>query len=297
MNLFYSLKYEAKYLISKVWYMFNPLKYNIMSISDTLEQILLGKSIIRFGDGEFSLMNGQDILFEVFSDSLKKDLEKCLLQIYNSKILLCLPEPLFEINKFTKKTQKNWVINFFDNHRLYEKYCQKEYLYGNAFISRPYMAYKNKTNAEQCFNSFKRIFHDRNICIIEGEYSRTGVGNDLFANAKSIQRIICPSKNAYRCIKEIQNEALYISKETLFLVALGPAGKPIVLFLSENGYQAIDIGHIDSEYEWYLKGVENKVDNRFKHTAEGDDNNIQECLDNDYLNSIIYKIVYKDENK
>ncbi|MBW7986337.1 DUF1792 domain-containing protein [Lactobacillus helveticus] len=35
------------------------------------------------------------------------------------------------------------------------------------------------------------------MLIIEGKYSRSGEGNNLFSNANSVSRIICPSKNAF----------------------------------------------------------------------------------------------------
>lgn len=35
--------------------------------------------------------------------------------------------------------------------------------------------------------------------------SRSGVGNDLFDDANSVERIICPSKNAYSKIDEIES--------------------------------------------------------------------------------------------
>ena len=38
--------------------------------------------------------------------------------------------------------------------------------------------------------------------------------------------------------------------------------------LAKVGYQALDIGHIDNEYEWYLRGVEERVEIPGKIIAE-----------------------------
>jgi hypothetical protein len=38
------------------------------------------------------------------------------------------------------------------------------------------------------------------LLIIEGEKSRFEMDNDLFDNIKSIQRILCPSKNVFSSI-------------------------------------------------------------------------------------------------
>ena len=262
-----------------------------MSIEDTLKEIERKKSIIRFGDGEFSLIAGNDILFQTASTELSNKLKDCLEELDNANVLLCLPETLSNINKFEKRVQKNWIINFVDNYKYYKQYCSPKYIYGNAFVSRPYMAYKDKTKSCKNFEHLISLFEDKNIYVIEGRLSRTGVGNNLFEKAKSISRIICPSQNAYEHIEEIKQISLVkVPKDAMVLLALGPTSKPLGLWLVNNGYWVVDIGHIDSEYEWYLKRAETKIDIPFKHTAEKSDDNIENCFDQSYLASIIATI-------
>ena len=45
------LKYNLKYALSKIQFFFHPLRFSVMSIEDTLQEIERKKSIIRFGDG------------------------------------------------------------------------------------------------------------------------------------------------------------------------------------------------------------------------------------------------------
>ena len=79
--------------------------------------------------------------------------------------------------------------------------------------------------------------------------------------------------------------------EKLILLMLGPTAKVLGFQLSREGYQAIDIGHIDSEYEWYQMGASYKVNLQHKHTAEHNyDTDIIFLQDNDYENSIIGRI-------
>ncbi len=40
---------------------------------------------------------------------------------------------------------------------------------------------------------------------------------------------------------------------------LGPTAKLLSYDLTKRGYQAIDLGHIDSEYEWFQMKAESKV--------------------------------------
>lgn len=57
----------------------------------------------------------------------------------------------------------------------------------------------------------------------------------------------------------------------MFLLALGPTATVMAVDLSEIGYRAIDIGHLDIEYEWYLEKAVEKVKIRNKYTNESDD--------------------------
>lgn len=89
--------------------------------------------------------------------------------------------------------------------------------------------------------------------IVEGQLSRSGVGNDLFANAKSVQRILGPARNAFA------HAALKAAIEKfgpgkLVLLMLGPTAKALVGELAATGLQLVDIGHIDLEYEWFQMG-------------------------------------------
>ena len=42
-----------------------------------------------------------------------------------------------------------------------------------------------------------------NVYLVEGEYTRCGIGNDLLDHTLSIHRIICPSKDAFEKYDEI----------------------------------------------------------------------------------------------
>ena len=128
--------------------------------------------------------------------------------------------------------------------------------------------------------------------MIEGEKSRMGVGNDLFNNAKSIKRILCPAENAYAHYKEIYSKAVeLISKDDLVLIALGPTATVLAHDLFLAGYQAVDIGHVDISYEWYLRGVSNpseRITIPGKYVNEAPGGNLVEATnDPDYLNQII----------
>lgn len=127
--------------------------------------------------------------------------------------------------------------------------------------------------------------------IVEGSLSRSGVGNDLFNNAKSIHRIIGPSRNAFSKYDELLNSIQKHAQNRLVILMLGPTAKLLVEDLSELGIRAIDLGHIDSEYEWFKMGVTSKVKLNHKHTAEHNfDENIELVDDEIYLSQIVDRI-------
>ena len=133
-----------------------------------------------------------------------------------------------------------------------------------------------------------QTLNGKNIVIVEGGVTHNGVGNDLFEDCKSIQRIICPSTNAYSSLEKILDECRKQSKEKLFLVTLGPTAKPIVEKLFLEGYRAIDIGQIDTEYELFLMNAEKKQEIT-KHRAITIEENRKMGFDT-YLSEVIARV-------
>lgn len=76
----------------------------------------------------------------------------------------------------------------------------------------------------------------------------------MFSGAESIQRIIGPAENAFHAYDKILECCKDQAKDKLFLLALYPTATVLAYDLCKMGYQAVDIGHIDLEYEWFLKG-------------------------------------------
>lgn len=105
--------------------------------------------------------------------------------------------------------------------------------------------------------------------MVEGRYNRMGIGNDLFENAENVRRIICPAKDAYDKYNNILHSVQkYATKEDLILISLGPTATVLAFDLAISGFQAIDIGQLDNEYEWSLRKTETRVEIPNKMVAE-----------------------------
>ena len=241
-------------------YSFGILKNSIHVISneDTIEALInSNKSIVRFGDGELALISGYDIPNQRASKELSDSLCR-VLSSNNEDLLVALPDIFENMNQFVSSSQRFWKEHLFFHRRSYYKYCHNGTYY-NAFMSRPYIIYTNKSTQGLLFRNAKRIWNSQNVVIIEGNISHNGVGNDLFDNVGSLKRIICPGNNAFSRYEEILSLCLNIPKDSLVLVSLGATGKPLIMDLFNAGYRVIDIGSLDMEYDWYLQGATSKI--------------------------------------
>ena len=88
---------------------------------------------------------------------------------------------------------------------------------------------------------------------------------------------------------KILNESLKLDKNKLILLALGPTATVLAFYLYKEGYHVVDVGHIDIEYEWYLRNgtTKIKIQNKYVNEANDGNKNIQNINDKEYLNQII----------
>lgn len=73
---------------------------------------------------------------------------------------------------------------------------------------------------------------------------------------------------------------------------MGPTAKPLAYELALTGRQALDIGNLDVEYEWFLLGVTQKVKIEGKYTSEAKGGRVvSDIVDSSYENQIIAKFL------
>lgn len=242
----------------------------IVSINDTIQYILDNRcSVSRLGDGEIKIVAGKVLGFQTYSPVLQNR----MIQILSNPIpnhIVCLPDIFKDINIYKEEPYKHWKLHLAYYRPIWYKYINKNRIYYNAFMSRCYMMFKDQSLTEHYFQLIKQLWHHKKVLLIEGEKSRLGVGNDLFDNVTSIKRILAPNRNAFNHYEAILQEVLkYEASDYLVLLALGPTATILAYDLALKGYQAIDIGHMDIEYEWFKMGATHKVPvpNKFVNEA------------------------------
>lgn len=263
----------------------------IASIEETIQKIVReGCSVSRFGDGEILLTNNKAIGFQKADSKLGERLKE-VLQSNADGHIVCLSDTFTDIYRYNRKARRFWRTHFFIYGHIWDNLLISNKQYYNTFVTRPYMDFAQKTQCGKWFHDMQAIWQNRNIIFIEGEKSRLGVGNDLFHNAKSIKRILCPPTSAFDKYDSIINEAVKQSKDVLFLIALGPTATVLAYDLHKKGYQAIDIGHVDIEYEWWRMNAKRKVKIQNKYVNEAVGGNIVSVAGEEYESQIIAKIL------
>lgn len=267
----------------------------VMSDKETVDNIINNKlSISRFGDGEYKIIRGEGIGFQKFNDELSKRLKE-VLNSNDVGHMNCIPLSFLETKGLVWRAAAYCRSFTVSHYSEYKKITPPKRTYGSAGFTRFYADFKNKRSRimEGKINRIRSIWENKDIYLIEGEFTRCGVGNDILDNAKSVHRIICPATDAYNVYDAIlQSVKENVSTEnTIILCLLGPTATVMAYDLFKNGYWALDMGHIDIEYEWFKRGVAWKAPIEGKAVNERGGNQCLEPITSDeYENQIIKKI-------
>lgn len=273
-------------------------RLRIMSPDRTLAYIKKHKcSIARYGDGEIDIiLEKRDLGFQKLSDDLKNSLID-ILRTENKNLLVCISRAINTTAGCNDHSKTFWIEwGKKDNHHkemveMIRFYAGKRHLFGDTLITRPYIDWKTDKRAKRTFPKLMDLWKDRDVIIVEGEQTHLGIGNDLFSNAKSIKRILAPAVNAFDYCTEIKSKVESIYNGELVLIALGPTATVLASEFSKKGIQALDIGHIDIEYEWFLRGAKDRVAIPGKFTNEAKGGRVySDCKDEIYLSQIVARI-------
>lgn len=262
-----AFKYFLQFMfpfLKRVWKM--PI---VLSIEETIDKIIEERcSICRYGDGEFLfIIHKVNLPFQQFD----KELHKRLIEILKSKndsILVGLPIGYHSMENLTKRSKLTWSSHIAWTYPHLKKFLDLSKTYYNSSMTRPYVNYVDKSVCAVYFQKLMKIWEGREVLLVEGEKSRLGVGNNLFSNTKKIERILAPHVNAFGKYKEIIDEVKKHSRSKLILIALGPTATVLAYDLARLGFQAIDVGNVDIEYEWFIRGSNKKIKIPGKYSNE-----------------------------
>lgn len=242
----------------------------ILSVEDTVRILQKErKCLARFGDGEFELMLGRP---RPHFQSVDNELSKRLKEVLNSdekNLLIAIADNYGSLDKYTDEAARD--IRMYMTKEVRKGHMQLLDLsrsYHNAFLSRPYLIFRDKKNAKKRFDHIKDIWSGENVLIVEGEHTRFGVGNDLIKSAKSIKRILVPDRNAFEKYEKIKDAVCQYGQNKLVLAVIGPTATVLAYDLAKMDYWIIDIGQLDTEYEWFLRKTDIRCSIQHKNVSE-----------------------------
>lgn len=277
---------------------YNTWRFHIKIVNSiaTLEQLIAGKSISRFGDGELYLVEGKNMCFQTANLALQTELSDVLAdRAQNENCLIGLPYTLNRLKGLTARSKQFWTEYQIQHIRHFYSAINHHLCYYDAQVTRPYINKKMKAGAAAIFQKWKQLWDGKKILLAEGTKTRFGTGNDLLSNARQIQRILCPASGAFEKIDLIEQAILSESDFDLCLLALGPTASILAYRLSQKGIHAIDIGNLDIEYEWFISKAAVMTAVKGKYTCEAadgsDGKNVEEIDDPQYFKQIIKTIV------
>lgn len=242
------------------------------------------KSMARCGDGEFKLIMGENISFQKYDSVLAERLKNILCN-KNDNILVGIPDCFgFCDHEYMRKVMvacRKTLYNYLD--------FSKTYIDTN--VTRQ-MIFVSEEQGQDYYSKMKSLWAGKSVIIVEGEGTRLGIGNDLLEGAASVKRILCPIKDAFSKYNEILSVCLKQSKDNLFIMALGPTATVLAEDLTNNGYRALDIGHVDTAYEAFLRKSSKfvHVEGKIVFNEERNRSSIKPCKDKKYYEQIITTI-------
>lgn len=267
---------------------------HILSSEESIRYIIDHRcSVSRYGDGEFGVMMGEGNGFQHPDERLAERLKQVITATDAPNHVVGLPLPLKRSSMLRRSSHDFWRYFALRHADELLPWFSRDRKYLDTQLSRFYITYKDKSHCARQLALLKQIWNDRDVVIVEGTQSRTGVGNDLYTNARTIGRILCPATDAFSRYDDLLAAVLqYASRDKLLLLSCGMTATVLAYDLAKAGYWAIDIGHLDVEYEWFLaKATDNiPITGKFVNEVKQGGHNVKDCSDKTYLQQIIFDI-------
>lgn len=218
---------------------------NIMTSKDTAELLIKGKSLIRFGDGEFGIYRKKDIHYQKWSSELQKtfeaikneyeaDFERC-------PYLLALPRKFLTVSGFKLMKKRVYVSSWAESRCDFKKNFRHDIPYGDSFLFE-------KNNKPIYSRIWRSDTCPENVIFIHNNQAYVAYFENTYR--KKVTFIQCPPRDAFEQLASLEmlimrtiEENQWMPNDVMLTISAGPAGKVLAYRLSKKGYWCIDAGH------------------------------------------------------
>jgi hypothetical protein len=210
----------------------------VIGAQKTLEAVLAGKSLTRYGDGEFRLAaGGVSNVSQTNDPKLQRELKHILL-IPQSFCLVGVPDMDPHLIKYER-----WKKYKTSYPRLMNQSTQ----YYSAFISRPDS--DQTIDVPEFYDRLEDIWRDREVVLVRGSERSLVEGKGPMLSAARTHPVLCDRRDAYAQIDDLE-QACIDSPFARVILCAGPAATCLAWRLSPKKH-AIDLGHVGMFWRAY----------------------------------------------
>ena len=232
-------------VLSAFFQTFGGVKSNIYDAEDTVAEIIKGKSLIRFGDGEFGIYQGADIHYQPWSEALMNEFltikNKFEMQGSHCRFLLAVPKKYMQCSGAKLGKRRVLVSSWAQSRLFFKKRFDRTLTYGDSFLFE-------KKNKEIYSRIWQQPGDNRTIIFVHnnGDYAH----NFAETYGREVIYVGCASYDAFSSVDRLTDDIIAAIRHNgipvggvQIVLSAGPAGKVVASRLSAIGYHCIDAGH------------------------------------------------------
>lgn len=211
----------------------------VVDENQTVEAVLRGKSITRFGDGEFRLaMGGEQNVSQVNHPKLRRELCE-ILATAQDFCLVAIPNMS---EKYPKWDSWKKYVN------KYPRLLNPSMTYYSAFISRPDSA--TVIDKPEYYERIESLWRGKDVVLVRGSERSLVEGRGPMLSANRVFPVICARRDAYTDIDDIEKVVVALNVNRVLLCA-GAMATVLAYRLARRGFHALDLGHLGYLWRYY----------------------------------------------
>lgn len=197
---------------------------NVLDESSTLDRVLAGESLARYGDGEFKICRGTGIK----SQNGDARLSQRMLEILHNS-----GDCLVGIPNIRSDTPK---ADFWGKYMAYAGFLADR-PYVSSFVTRPDSA--PWINTDDYWQRLQSLWVGQPVTLVRGS-SKSLTAEDL-VDAGEVTEILAPRQHAFAEYASLMKR---IGTPKRAILCLGPTATIMAVDLCAKGVHAIDLGHV-----------------------------------------------------
>ena len=230
---------------------------NILDFEETARVLAeTDVSIARFGDGEFTLIDGRGIPFQRADAQLAARLAE-LLAKPPPNCLVGVPRLCwFDDRRFVDHDNIWWLRYMKTNGARLEARMNAAATYFDSYVSLFSRSTVPGYDVGGMFDRLRRIWAGKDVLVVCGKGIFDGFAHDIFDNARSVAFVHGPRRDAFSDYDALLARVKAAANGRIVLIVLGPTATVMAADLAAAGVRALDLGHLAKAYDAFRSGAD-----------------------------------------